>query len=237
MGRPIWACFWCRNLGPPRCEHSEYANTNAICLCWRSYNHSCCAYRGKIHCQVPLVFITFYSRIYMYVYLRCHLTNYNPSCPISEREWAEFQNHFHSAVAVWFHHCCCESSSQITIGKTRTFSYARLKNRSHHTVAMSVHPPFRLSEVAMLFSTCFEISIWNLVYNSVGGTTCRVLVPSQFGSLWSTLQPKVGQTHILQSWPHKSGLILQIWYKGDPLHTARPKFRFLQKILFFQFWR
>ena len=201
------------------CPRHLYMMWNNFCLkgwqrkIWTSYKlkmcflayHSCCAYRGKIHCQVPLVIITFYSRIYMYVYLRCHLTNYNPSCPIRERVWAEFQHNFHSTAAVWFHHCCCESSSQITIGKTRTSSYARLKNRSHHTVAMSVHPPFRLSEVAMLFSTCFEISIWNLVYNSVGGTTCRVLVPSQFGSLWSTLQTKVGQTHILQSWPHKSG--------------------------------
>ena len=40
-------------------------------------------------------------------------------------------------------------------------------------------------------STCFEISIWNL--------SCITI-----GSFWPSLQPKVGQTHFLQSWPHKS---------------------------------
>ena len=52
--------------------------------------------------------------------------------------------------------------------------------------------------------TCFEISIWNLVYtfsrwHDVSSFSCITI-----GSLWPSLQPKVDQTHFLQSWPHKS---------------------------------
>ena len=53
-------------------------------------------------------------------------------------------------------------------------------------------------------STCFEISIWNLVYtfsrcHNMSSLSCIII-----GSLWPSLQPKVGQTFFLQSWPHKS---------------------------------
>ena len=43
---------------------------------------------------------------------------------------------------------------------------------------------------------------------------------------WPTLQPKVGETHCLQSWPHRSRKILEMWYINGPLHTSRVKFRF-----------
>ena len=53
-------------------------------------------------------------------------------------------------------------------------------------------------------STCFEISISNLVYtfnrwHDISSFSCSII-----GLLWPSLQPKVGQTHFLQSWPHKS---------------------------------
>ena len=45
-------------------------------------------------------------------------------------------------------------------------------------------------------STCFEISIWNLVYtfsrwHDMSSLSCTI------GSFWPSLQPKVGQTHFL----------------------------------------
>ena len=53
-------------------------------------------------------------------------------------------------------------------------------------------------------STCFEISIWNLVYTFSRWHDMSILTCITIGSLWPSLQPKVGQTHFLQSWPHKS---------------------------------
>ena len=53
-------------------------------------------------------------------------------------------------------------------------------------------------------STCFEISIWNLVYTFSRWHDMSSLSCITIGSLWPSLQPKVGQTHFLQSWPHKS---------------------------------
>ena len=53
-------------------------------------------------------------------------------------------------------------------------------------------------------STCFEISIWNLVYTFSRWHDMSSLSCITIGSLWPSLQPKVGQTYFLQSWPHKS---------------------------------
>ena len=53
-------------------------------------------------------------------------------------------------------------------------------------------------------STCFEISIWNLVYTFSRWHNMSSLSCITIGSLWPSLQPKVGQTYFLQSWPHKS---------------------------------
>ena len=53
-------------------------------------------------------------------------------------------------------------------------------------------------------STCFEISIWNLVYTFSRWHDMSSLSCITIGSFWPSLQPKVGQTHFLQSWPHKS---------------------------------
>ena len=53
-------------------------------------------------------------------------------------------------------------------------------------------------------STCFEISIWNLVYTFSRWHDMSSLSCITIGSLWPSLQPKVGQTYFLQSRPHKS---------------------------------
>ena len=76
-------------------------------------------------------------------------------------------------------------------------------------------------------STCFEISIWNLVYTFSRWHDMSSLSCITIRSLWPSLQPKIGQTYFLQSWPHKSRYILQIWYTVGLLYTSRHKFRFL----------
>ena len=85
--------------------------------------------------------------------------------------------------------------------------YARLKNGTYHAVAMSIRPSVRLS-VRPCFpdfsSTCFEISIWNLVYTFSRWHDMSSLSCITIGSLWPSLQPKVGQTYFLQARPHKS---------------------------------
>ena len=46
------------------------------------------------------------------------------------------------------------------------------------------------------FSTCFEISVWNLVYTC--SRWCYTSSSSfiSIGTLWPTLQPKIGQSHL-----------------------------------------
>ena len=75
------------------------------------------------------------------------------------------------------------------------------------SVCLSVCPSVRPSvrpRFPDFSSTCFEISIWNLVYafsrwHDISSLSCITI-----GSIWPSLQPKVGQTYFLQSWPHKS---------------------------------
>ena len=71
------------------------------------------------------------------------------------------------------------------------------------SVRLSVRPSVR-PRFPDFSSTCFEISIWNLVYafsrwHDISSLSCITI-----GSIWPSLQPKVGQTYFLQSWPHKS---------------------------------
>ena len=60
----------------------------------------------------------------------------------------------------------------------------------------NVRPSVRPSAFSGLSSTCFEIYIRNLVYtfsrwHDISSLSCITIV-----SLWPTLQPKVGQTHL-----------------------------------------
>ena len=85
------------------------------------------------------------------------------------------------------------------------FLYARLKNgRIMLWQCPSVCPSVRPSKFPDFFSTCFEISIWNLVYAFSRWHDMSSLSFITIGSLWPSLQPKVGQTQFLQSWPYKS---------------------------------
>ena len=86
------------------------------------------------------------------------------------------------------------------------FLYARLKNGTYYAVAMSVRLSVRPSvrpRFTDFSSTCFEISIWNFVYTFSRWHDMSSLSCITIGSLWPSLQPKVGQTYFLQSWPHK----------------------------------
>ena len=84
------------------------------------------------------------------------------------------------------------------------FLYARLKNGTYYAVAMSVRPSVCPSVRPRFSSTCFEISIWNLVYTFSRWHDMSSLSCITIGSFWTSRQPKVGQTHFLQSWRHKS---------------------------------
>ena len=99
----------------------------------------------------------------------------------------------------------------IELQMTGSFLYARLKNRTYYAMAMSVrlsvHPSVRPSvrlSFPDFFSMCFEISIWNLVYAFSRWHDMSSLSFITIGSLWPSLQPKIGQTQFLQSWPYKS---------------------------------
>ena len=76
--------------------------------------------------------------------------------------------------------------------------------RSYHAVAMSVW-------VFWTFSTCFEISISNLAYTFSKWRGMSRWSFITIRALWPSLQLKVGQNHILQSWPHKLRKIFQVW--------------------------
>ena len=73
----------------------------------------------------------------------------------------------------------------------------------HHVVGLFILRDVRLS-FPDSFSTCFEISFLNLVYTFSRWHDMSRLSFIIIGSLWPSLQPKVGQTHFLQSWTHKS---------------------------------
>ena len=62
------------------------------------------------------------------------------------------------------------------------------------SVCPSVRPSVR-PRFPDFFSTCFEISIWNLVYTFSRWHDMSSLSCITIGSLWPSLQPKVGQTY------------------------------------------
>ena len=62
------------------------------------------------------------------------------------------------------------------------------------------------------FSTCFVISVWNLVYTCSWWcyTSSSSFIP--IGTLWPNLQPKIGQSHLSAFMALKIILRPQIWY-------------------------
>ena len=85
------------------------------------------------------------------------------------------------------------------VWKTDVLCYGNVRPSVCPSVRPSVRPSF-----PDFFSTCFEISIWNLVYAFSRWHDMSSLSFITIGSLWPSLQPKVGQTQFLQSWPYKS---------------------------------
>ena len=136
---------------------------------------------------------------------------------------------------------CKYNLSQVffeVVDLSTSFFIRPFEKRTYYAMAMSVRLSVRPSvrpSFPDFFSTCFEISIWNLVYASSRWHDMSSLSFITIGSLWPSLQPKVGQTQFLQPWPYISRLILQIWYVDGPLYTTRHKFRFLQKSYFRNF--
>ena len=55
------------------------------------------------------------------------------------------------------------------------------------------------SKFSGLFSTCFEISVWNLVYTCSRWCYTSSSSLISIGTLWPTLQPKIGQSHLSAS--------------------------------------
>ena len=66
-----------------------------------------------------------------------------------------------------------------------------------------IRPSVRLS-VRVCFSACFHLSIWNLGHILSRWHDTPTLNFITIGTLWPSLQPKVGQTYFLQSWLYKS---------------------------------
>ena len=79
-----------------------------------------------------------------------------------------------------------------------------------------------------LFSTCFETSIWNIVYTSSRLQDTTGLSIIAIGTLWTTLQPKIG--HFVNSWPHKL-------YKSFKLGIYTYTISLLILLLFVMVWQ
>ena len=63
-----------------------------------------------------------------------------------------------------------------------------------------------------LISTCFKISVWNLVYTCSKWCYTSSLSFIPIGTLWPSLQPKIGQSHFSTFMALKIILRPQIWY-------------------------
>ena len=125
----------------------------------------------------------------------------------------------------------------------RPFLYARLKKGAYYAVAMSVRPsvcpsvrPSVRPRLPDFSSTCFEISIWNLVYTFSRWHDMSSLSYITIGSFWPSLQPKVVQTHFLQSWPHKSVLCKSIIFRNLAIIFVRFGFFEVFQAFFYMFW-
>ena len=88
-----------------------------------------------------------------------------------------------------------------------TFLISPFEKLTYYAEAMSVLLsvcPSVCPSFLDFFSTCFQISFSNLVYTFSRWHDMSSLSFIIVGSLGLSLQPKVGQTHFLQSWTRKS---------------------------------
>ena len=152
--------------------------------------------------QVLPIFGHFIGFYVLYLENRRHLICYRNT--MLQTRWIMFHTMlWNDNIKVW----CFIASCKTKIFDSGAFLYARLKNGTYYAVAMPVRPSVRPSVRPRFLdfsSTCFEISIWNLVYTFSRWHDMSSLSCITIGSLWPSLQPKVGQTYFLQSWPHKS---------------------------------
>ena len=128
--------------------------------------------------------------------------SYAENVSISWRHHGNMHLNYHCIRQVPMEWCLVCDISPYAIDQS--FLYARLKNGritpwQCPSVCPSVRPRF-----PDFSSSCFEISIWNLVYTFSRWHDMSSLSCITIGSLWLSLQPKVGPTHFWQSWPHKS---------------------------------
>ena len=114
---------------------------------------------------------------------------------------SQYENviYFHAAELIFCLHCCDCVCLVFICFYTPVWKTGRKMPWQCPSVCPSVRPRF-----PDFSSTCFEISIWNLVYTFSRWHDMSSLSCITIGSLWPSLQPKVGQTYFLQSWPHKS---------------------------------
>ena len=82
----------------------------------------------------------------------------------------------------------------IFTGYTPVWKTGRIMPWQCPSVLPSVRPSVR-PRFPDFSSTCFEISIWNLVYTFSRWHDMSSLSCITIGSLWPSSQPKVGQTH------------------------------------------
>ena len=123
-------------------------------------------------------------RLAFYAACRCTQWRYSACCPQS---WVVCKSHLHFYTPVW------------KTGRIMPWQCPSVRLSVCPSVRPSVRPRF-----PDFSSTCFEISIWNLVYTFSRWHDMSSLSCITIGSFWPSLQLKVGQTHFLQSWPHKS---------------------------------
>ena len=189
----------------------------------KNQNHSNCSYVDKTWCAGNDIQLIILSKLSWHVvhssniltrYLRTspmdnecgkHAATNSIYCPSHE---AVHENTCFALSTVFWP---CFSTSLHSYHFGSRLLYARLKNGTYYAVAMSVRlsvcPSVRPSvrpRFPDFSSTCFEISIWNLVYTFSRWHDMSSLSCITIGSFWPSLQPKVGQTHFLQSWPRKS---------------------------------
>ena len=147
------------------------------------------------------------------------------------RTWGLFQSHFNNFsifyTPVW----------KTVSNRLQTVSNRHIMPWQCPSICLSIHSSVR-PRFPDFSSTCFEISIWNLVYtfsrwHNMSSLSCIII-----GSLWPRLQPKVGQTHFLQSWPHKSKKMnsSNLVHRWTAVYFST-KVRFFVIILFSEFWQ
>ena len=85
------------------------------------------------------------------------------------------------------------------------FFICPFEKRTYYAVAMSVRlsirPSVRVFRTFLHHALRYQFETWYTFsrWHDMSSLSCITI-----GSLWPSLLPKVGQTHFLQSWPHKS---------------------------------